>query len=80
MSEPQNTELAYGDYTLKDGEIWITIGNISVHVRHSADQGRVYLKAYPLGLEDRDIVLAEDFASMAIAQEAIDDDWEGVAA
>ena len=60
------------DYKLKDGEpaVWITVGNISVHVRH-ADEG-VALAAYPKGLEASEDAIAECWATHNEAQSEID--------
>lgn len=46
----QDQELPDGDYTLKDGSAWFTVGKASVKVQKT-DEG-VVADIYPLGKED----------------------------
>lgn len=52
------------DYALESGAVWITVGNISVHVK-KGDEG-VSVTLYPLGRED-DESLTEAWATYAEA-------------
>lgn len=52
MADPQNLTLDPGadtDYTLHDGSVWVTIGNVVAWIRKEGDRARIEL--FPLGWE-----------------------------
>lgn len=64
MSE--ELELGEGDYVLKDGAAWFTVGNRSVRIVEN-DAGVLMISVWPMGQEMHD----------AIGELTIDPDQEG---